>query len=107
MQRERAHTLRIAPLFDHGLSLMYSCMSDDAAAKFDVMEDKPCQNFIGGYSCYENLKLIEDKTKIFANKLVESDKDIIFADLQDILSEVFIDKIWDMIYKRYKVYENL
>ena len=99
--------MRIAPLFDHGLSLVYSCMSDAAVEKFDVMEDKPCQNFIGSYSCYDNLKLIDNKKKVFNSKLVESDKEIIFEDLQGILSEVYIDKIWDMIYKRYKIYENL
>ena len=107
LRNSRAHTLRIAPLFDHGLSLVYSCMSDDAVEKFDVMEDKPCQNFIGSYSCYDNLKLIDHKKKVFKNKLTERDKEIIFEDLQGILSEVYIDKIWDMIYKRYKIYENL
>ena len=107
LRNSRAHTLRIAPLFDHGLSLVYSCMSDAAVEKFDVMEDKPCQNFIGSYSCYDNLKLIDNKKKVFNSKLVESDKEIIFEDLQGILSEVYIDKIWDMIYKRYKIYENL
>lgn len=107
LRNSRAHTLRIAPLFDHGLSLVYSCMSDDAVEKFDEMEDKPCQNFIGSYSCYDNLKLIDDKKKVFKNKLTERDKEIIFEDLEGILSEVYIDKIWDMIYKRYKIYENL
>ena len=59
LRNARAHTLRIAPLFDHGLSLLYSCMSDEAAGKFNPMEDKRCQNFIGSYSCYENLKYLK------------------------------------------------
>ena len=107
LRNARAHTLRIAPLFDHGLSLLYSCISDDEAAKFDIMEDKRCQNFIGGYSCYENLGLIKNSREIFPNKLKSADKDIIFEGLEDILSDIFIDKIWNMIYERYKVYENL
>ncbi len=107
LRNANEHTLRIAPLFDHGLSLLYSCMSDDEAEKFDVMEDKRCQNFIGSQSCFDNLKLIENKKKIFKNKLKSSDKDIIFEGLQGILSDVFIEKIWNMIYERYKVYENL
>ena len=107
LRNSRAHTLRIAPLFDHGLSLLYSCISDDAAAQFDVMSDKPCKNFIGGYSCYANLDLIRGKGDLFQNKLKETDRSILFEGLETILSNVFIDKIWNMIYERYKVYENL
>lgn len=107
LRNARAHTLRIAPLFDHGLSLLYSCMSDDEALKFDILEDKRCNNFIGGYSCYENLQLIKDNKEIFANKLQPADKNVIFEGLEDVLSHTFIDKIWNMIYERYKVYENL
>lgn len=107
LRNARAHTIRIAPLFDHGLSLLYSCISDDEATKFDIMEDKRCQNFIGGYSCYENLELIKDSRVIFGNALKPTDKDIIFEGLDNILSDVFMDKIWNMIYERYKIYENL
>lgn len=55
LRNARAHTIRIAPLFDHGLSLIYSCMTDIAAQKFNELEDKKCQNFIGTFSCYDNL----------------------------------------------------
>ena len=37
----------------------------------------------------------------------ESDRSIIFEGLETLLSDVFMDKIWNMIYERYKVYENL
>jgi hypothetical protein len=107
LRNARAHTLRIAPIFDHGLSLLYSCISDEEAAKFDIMEDKRCQNFIGGYSCYENLALVKDKKNLFEHKLQWNDKEIIFEGIENILSDVFIDKIWNMIYERYKIYENL
>lgn len=73
LRNARAHTLRIAPLFDHGLSLLYSCMSDEAAGKFNPMEDKRCQNFIGSYSCYENLKYLKGKGDVFENKLRENE----------------------------------
>ena len=107
LRNASARTLRIAPLFDHGLSLLYSCMSEREAEKFDIMEDKRCQNFIGGYSCYENLSLIKGSGELFANKLKESDRDIVFAGMENILSDIFIDRIWNMIYERYKIYENL
>lgn len=75
--------------------------------KFDIMDDKRCQNFIGSYSCYENLNFIKECGDVFKGKRKESDRSIIFGGLETILSEVFIDKIWNMIYERYKVYENL
>ena len=107
LRNTRAHSLRIAPLFDHGLSLMYSCMSDQDIDKFDIMEDKKCQNFIGGYSCYDNLQIVRGKKELFTGKLQEKDKTFIFDGLQDIVSDKFIDKAWNMIYERYKIYENL
>ncbi len=107
LRNARAHTLRIAPLFDHGLSLLCSCTSDEEAEKFDIHADRKCNNFIGGNSCFENLQLIEDRKAVFLNRLKESDKAIIFGGLENALSGIFIDKIWDMVFERYKRYENL
>lgn len=107
LRNARKHTLRIAPLFDHGLSLIYSCNTDEEVRKTDILEDKKCQNFIGSYSCRENLALIKNKKKVFTNELHETDKEKIFAGLEGILSVTFIDTIWNMIYERYKIYEKL
>ncbi len=107
LRNSRAKTLRIAPLFDHGLSLIYSCTTEEMVKKFDILEDKPCQNFIGSHSCRENLSLINSPEKLFSEKLKESDKAFIFADLHGVLPETYLDTIWDMIYTRYKFYENL
>lgn len=107
LRNARKHTLRIAPLFDHGLSLLCSCYSEKEIAQFDVMADKPCQNFIGSRSTLENLKLIEKPESVFANHLQKSDKDMIFADLEEILSEEHCNKIWEMLEKRNAYYEDL
>lgn len=100
-------TLRIAPLFDHGLSLLYSCITDAEVEKFDTMADLRCQNFIGSYSCLENLSFINDKSKVFSGKLKITDRDKIFEGLDGVVSEKLADKIWQMIYERYCYYENL
>lgn len=107
LRNARAHTLRIAPLFDHGLSLLYSCITEEEVRAFDVLEDRRCQNFIGGYSCYENLELIKDRGNVFKNSLCLSDRYAIFDGLETILSNARMDKIWSMIYERYQIYENL
>ncbi|MEE0105358.1 MAG: hypothetical protein UEY91_01045 [Lachnospiraceae bacterium] len=72
-----------------------------------VIREKQDLTYLGSYSCYENLNLIENKKKIFAGKLKESDKAVLLEDLQGILSETHLDAIWKMIYKRYQVYESL
>lgn len=107
LRNSRKYSLRIAPLFDHGLSLLCSCYNEEQIAKFDVTEDKPCQNFIGSRSTFENLKLIEDKKSIFKTPLKENDKSIMFEGLDEVLSEKHRDKIWEMIYTRWCVYESL
>lgn len=107
LRNARARTLRIAPLFDHGVSLLYSCYTEKDALNFDVLSDKPCNNFIGSYSCLENLSLLDVHNKPLTGKLKKSDKDKIFDGLYGILSDIYIDKIWEMIYERYKIYEKL
>lgn len=102
LRNARKRSLRIAPFFDHGLSLLCSCYSEEQIKKFDIIEDKPCQNFIGSRSTLENLNLIQNKASIFKNCLTENDRDIIFKDLQNTLSAEHMDKIWEMIDTRWR-----
>lgn len=74
---------------------------------FDILEDKPCQNFIGSRSTFENLSLIENKKAVFKAELKLQDKEIIFEDLSDVLSETHLSKIWDMLWARWCEYEKL
>lgn len=103
----RKRSIRVAPLFDHGLSLMCSCYSDDEIEQFDVLADKPCQNFIGSRSTLENLRLIRDKGIIFQTGLKEKHREELFADLESVLSKVHRKKIWDMFWSRWCEYEKL
>ena len=106
LRNNRKKTFRLAPLFDHGLSLLCRCMDDNQAEAFDVMEDNPCNNYIGSKSTWENLKLIPaDKIPVL-KPLCESDKENVLEGLEGIISETFQDKIWEMIWKRWCVYEN-
>lgn len=106
LRNARAHSLRIAPLFDHGLSLLYSCRTDGEAASFDVLEDKNCNNFIGEYSCRKNLEYLKGRGNVFSNRLCEADRLILFEGMEDILSETYQGRIWEMISERYKIYED-
>jgi hypothetical protein len=107
LRNSREHTIRIAPLFDHGLSLLYSCTTEKQASSFDILEDLKCQNFIGTRSPYENLSLIPDKKAVFNGTLRKTDKKILLGGLDNALPKVFLERIWEMIYTRYKNFENL
>jgi len=107
LRNGREHTLRIAPLFDHGLSFFCSCYSDEEIDRFDILEDKPCQNFIGGRSTLENLKLAVNKKDIFQTTLKPQDREMLFADLTSVLSHRHLERIWDMLWARWCEYEKL
>ncbi len=78
LRNTREHSLTNCPLFDHGLSLMYSCMSDQDIDKFDIMEDKDVMNFIGGYYVFDNLQIVEERKSFLSGKLQEKDINIYF-----------------------------
>lgn len=98
--------LRLAPLFDHGLSLLCRCQDAEALEKENVMADKPVQSFVGSRSAYENLKLIPADKLPVLNSLKESDKETVVGGLEEALDQKWLDKIWDMIWERWQVYAD-
>ncbi len=105
LRNSKNKTIRLAPLFDHGLSLLFSCHNLDEIDKVDVLEDKPVQCFVGSKSALENLKLIDEYPKL--NPLHEDDKKILFEDLDSALDKRWLDKIWEMIWQRWCIYEGV
>ena len=106
LRNSRKKTIRLAPLFDHGLSLLCSCPDDVAAAKFDVMADKPCNNYIGSKSTWDNLRIIPKDKVPELTPLHESDRQILMEGLDGVISQTLQDKIWEMIWKRWCAYED-
>jgi hypothetical protein len=106
LQDPKAKAIRLAPIFDNGLSLVCSAKTDDLLEKFDVMEDKPVQCFVGSRSAYENLELIPAEKLPKFNPLEEADYERVFDDLETVLPINYRNKIWDMIWKRWCYYED-
>ena len=106
LRNSKKKTIHLAPLFDHGLSLLFSCTDDTAAEKDDVMADKRVNNYIGSGSTWENLRLIPIDKLPKLNTLKENDKAFLMHDLDGIISRVLQDKIWEMIWKRWCAYED-
>ena len=106
LRNSRKKTVRLAPLFDHGLSLLCSCPDDAAAAKFDVMADKPCNNYISSKSTWDNLRIIPKNKTPELTPLHESDRQVLLEGLDGVISQTLQDKIWEMIWKRWCAYED-
>ena len=100
-------SIRLAPLFDHGLSLLCRCEDDEAFEKADILEDKPIQCFVGSRSAYENLDLIPRGEHPSINSLKQNDKYTLVEGLDKVLPERWLDRIWEMIYERWQVYESI
>lgn len=99
--------LRLAPLFDHGLSLLSLCRDPSMYQDYDVMADKPVQCFVGSQSALQNLDLIPVNKRPDISSLKESDKAPIMDGLEGIIPSVLYDKIWDMIWQRWCYYESV
>lgn len=107
LRDRRNHTIRPAPLFDHGLSLLFQCTQQNALCMADVMEDKPVQCFVGTKSARTNLELIPENRHPLLQPLKDQDRVILFDGLETVLPPVWQDKIWEMIWKRWCGYEDL
>ncbi|MBR0398993.1 MAG: hypothetical protein IJI10_12110 [Eubacterium sp.] len=101
-----ARSIRLAPLFDHGISMFFQCKNDAALDREDVMEDKRIQSFVGTDSAYENLKLIPKEKMPEVRPLQQADRQILFAGLEQILSQKHLDKLWELLWKRWSYYED-
>ena len=98
LRNSRKKTIRLAPLFDHGLSLLCSCLDDVAVAKFDVMA--------GSKSTWDNLRIIPKDKMPKLTPLHESDRQVLLEGLDGVISQTLQDKIWEMIWKRWCAYED-
>ncbi len=106
LRNKRKKTIRLAPLFDHGLSFLCCCRRDEEAATFDVMAGLPTNAYIGSRSAKANLELIpRDKLPAFS-PLRESDRELLLKSLDGVISKTMQEKIWEMIWKRWCFYED-
>ena len=107
LRNQQKKTIRLAPLFDHGLSLLSRCESIEAMLKEDVMADKPVQCFVGSRSSWENLRLIPRDRRPHLRPLTENDRAVLLEGLSEALDQQWLNKIWEMIWKRWQAYEDL
>lgn len=107
LRNSKAKTLHLAPLFDHGLSLIFNCVEEESVNSFDGMADQPVRSFVGSRSAQDNLQLIPKNSYPHLNPLRESDRNVLFADLENVLPEIWRDKIGEMLWRRWSFYEDI
>ncbi len=79
---EKKGVYHMAPVFDNGLSLLFSCYNDGMAMEnFDRLKDGPVNNFAGTMSLTENLKTVP-KEMIAAVKTIDLGETIIFRGME-------------------------
>lgn len=107
LRNARKKSLRLAPIFDHGLSLLFNCHTEEEINQFDVMKDRAVQCFVGSRSAQQNLMLIPKDEMPALNPLQYTHKAYLLEGLDGIIPQSLQNKIWDMIWQRWKYYENL
>ena len=109
LRNARKKSLRLAPIFDHGLSLLFNCHTEEEINQFDVMKDRAVQCFVGSRSAQQNLMLIP-KDEILAFPPLHHNRSWnmeLRTCSHRIIPQSLQNKIWDMIWQRWEYYENL
>lgn len=97
---EIVNGMKIAPLFDHGNSLLYWAPNEESIRSYDVMTDSPTNNYIGDESLYINLHKISHPVSV--TPLTERARSYIFYNVKnEFLPQQIKDKTWEMIWRRY------
>ena len=107
LRDRKSKSLRLAPLFDQGLSFACRCHSKEELKDFDVMKDQKVQAFIGGNSTFENIKLIPKRYLKTLPDISDPDINDITSGLEGIMEEDYINKIREMLQRRWKYLDDI
>ena len=107
LRNKKLKTDRLAPLFDHGLSLVCRCHSKQELDAFDVLEDKDVNSFIGTRSAFENVRLIPKEFLRALPELKEKDLDSLFEGMENLLDNAYYEKMREMIWKRWESLDRI
>ncbi len=103
----RNQTIRLTPLFDQGLSLVCRCHTEEELARFDPLEDRRIQSFVGSQSTFENLKLIPGSWLRQLPKLSDEEISSVTNGLVGVLSKPYTEKIREILIGRWHSLETL
>lgn len=100
-------SLRLAPVFDSGLSFVFSCYGDEERVRaFDPLSDVNANNYLGTRSLEENLRRFVS-ADVAVGDLSEYDKGYVLKGLADVVSQTHLDKMWEILFERWCRFEAL
>ena len=106
--------LRLAPLFDNGLSLCYSSFSAEQLAGIDLLQDVVANNFLGTRSLRQNLaRFVPGDLPVGQLRaahrvaLLDGLAPALNGAVEGMSGEDFAELLWQMIWKRWCAYEDL
>ena len=96
----------LAPLFDHGVSLIFSCYDNvDLVKDVDIMKDINANNYFFTHSLEKNLGFVPKE--IVLNRIRDEHRNYIMRGIDKVLPIEYVDKIWEMIIKRWNRFEEI
>ncbi|MBR1598250.1 MAG: hypothetical protein IJ661_04945 [Lachnospiraceae bacterium] len=107
LYNRNTHKVRLAPLYDHGLSLVCECKKERELEEFDIMRDVKIQSFVAGCSANDNLSLVPVKIMRQIGNLDRNSESELFEGLEGIISNRYREKMWDMIWKRWQHFDRM
>ena len=104
--RARDGSVRLAPLFDNGVSFVFSCYGDEECARgFEPLRDVRANNFIGTRSLEENLRFVPSDIEV--NALSEGDRQRLLAGLGDALPDAHLEAMWNIVWNRWARWRSM
>ncbi len=94
-------SVRLAPLFDHGLSLVCRCHTEEELKNFNVLDDRKVQAFVGTTSTLENIKTVPKEFMSELPNLKKSDLKAVFEGLDPVIAKEYLAKMQEMIWERW------
>ena len=79
----------------------------ESIRKYDILEDKAVNNFIGSKSSEYNLRFIPKGLHWFDGRLREHDREKLLSGLDGVLHAEHLEKIWNMLWKRWERYVQI
>ena len=106
LRNSKSKSMRLAPLYDHGLSLLFSATDQESVLNYDVHARRSVQCFVGSNYTVDNLQLIPCDLR---RKIPTWSKDIetyLFDGMEQIVGTELMDKMMEMIRYRWEYYES-
>ncbi len=94
---------RLAPLFDHGLSLLSPAYKDEEIKNYDILANKKVNSFIGTSSLEESIKLVPKEAFIHIN----INFDNLLNDITTNDNNFYMQKTKELLIRRWNELEDI